>query len=65
MKKMNISEDIIRIYIKEVEQKLDKLTRQNDYNEYAVFYYEGKIDALKSLLKGGNKMDELDEGFGI
>jgi len=59
------SEEQIKKYIKGLEEKLDELCSKQGYNEYAVLYYEDKIDALKSLLNYGKKMYELDEGFGL
>jgi len=62
---MLISERQIKKYIKGLEAKLGALLRTKGHNEYAVLYFEGKIDALKSLLNYGRKIYELDEGFGL
>lgn len=48
-----------------LEQRLDMLFHSRGYNEYAVLYYEGKIDAMRALLNNGDRMLELDEAFGL
>jgi len=62
---MMISDLTIKKHIGSLKNKLKKLLKTSGYNEYAVLYYQGKIDALKSLLKNGEKMCELDESFGL
>ena len=62
---MRLSELTIKEYIDNLDSKLSALLKTPGYNEYVVLYYEGKIDALKSLLKNGKDMCELDSGFGL
>jgi len=60
-----VTKEEIQRYIDSLKKHLDNICSQAGVNDYAVLYYEGKIDALKSLLKNGEKMCELDEGFGL
>lgn len=54
----------IQKYIIELQLHLTNVLKSPGYNEYAVLYYEGKIDALKELLKGEVKC-KLGESFGL
>lgn len=61
------SVSLIKQYLKDLRNHIKEICKSEHggANEYALLYYEGKIDALESILKDGKNMCKLDEGFGL